>query len=427
MANIVEPNITQGSSWDDVTTGSTLIYNVANEAGDANTAVGIVFIGSSDHQIWYDLSDPLVEGNTYQVDIRLKPGSTGFSTPFEVAYYDDGDAINKQEFDLTDGWQTVTCEFVAGATTLGDPSLRLIGWDAGAQGDSLIIESVNMELTQEGNGGDTTVPVSDPTTFPRSDAKSFSMDTVEARGGTLVAWPEPTTDEDFQTVVQRDFNSRMEWGEEDTEIMPALDSPFDERFFRTTMLEGTSSGSDVEGGTGWEGEFLAADHAALRYKVRFQPNFDYVKGGKLPGLFGGDSPSGGASADNGFSARMMWRTDGQGELYTYNLNREETYGDSIGRGLFNFTAGVWHTIEQEVIMNTVDDATGDVYGDGVVRIWFDGQPVFEVTGMVFRTSNDVTIDGIMSTIFLGGSDSSWRTPKDQYIETGDFKIWTPAS
>lgn len=55
----------------------------------------------------------------------------------------------------------------------------------------------------------------------------------------------------------------------------------------------------------------------VSYEVAFDKGFEWVKGGKLPGLRGG-SPngcSGGNQADGTscFSTRMMWRTSGQGE------------------------------------------------------------------------------------------------------------------
>lgn len=62
----------------------------------------------------------------------------------------------------------------------------------------------------------------------------------------------------------------------------------------------------------------------LEYEVAFDQNFDFVKGGKLPGLRGG-SPNGcsGGNFPDGltcFSARLMWRQNGNGEgepqLYT---------------------------------------------------------------------------------------------------------------
>lgn len=419
MANMVDNKLTLSSGWQSVDTGSTLIYDVEDPSGNP-TATAVVFFGIDDNQVWYDLASSLTVGQPYKITAEVKVGHRGFTGPLEMGYFDSDTALKSTDITLSgSGWEVVEFTFTPDATATA-PSIRLIGWDAGANQEYLLINDVQVvETALDG-------VVSDPKTHPRGEPTSFSKPTMENRGAILAAYPEPTTMEDFTTVIQRDFNSYMEWGEEDTVIRSADDAPFEERYFRTTMLAGTSSGSDVEGGTGWEGAFISADRAALRYKVRFQPNFDWVKGGKLPGLYGGDSPSGGATADNGFTARMMWRTDGQGELYTYNLNREDTYGDSIGRGMFNFTPGVWHTIEQEVILNTVDDATGDVYGDGMVRIWFDGNPIFEVNGMVFRTSNSIKVEGIMSTIFFGGSDQSWRTPVDQYIETGDFKIYTPA-
>lgn len=67
----------------------------------------------------------------------------------------------------------------------------------------------------------------------------------------------------------------------------------------------------------------------LRYYVRFSEGFDFVKGGKLPGLFGGAIPDG----TNGFSVRYMWRTNGDGEAYAH-LPTSDLYGTENGRGIF---------------------------------------------------------------------------------------------
>jgi hypothetical protein len=61
-----------------------------------------------------------------------------------------------------------------------------------------------------------------------------------------------------------------------------------------------------------------ADAQAMQftYSVFFPSDFDWVKAGKLPGLFGGrPSCSGGDAATDCFSTRLMWRQDGMGELY----------------------------------------------------------------------------------------------------------------
>lgn len=56
----------------------------------------------------------------------------------------------------------------------------------------------------------------------------------------------------------------------------------------------------------------------LKYDVSFDYNFDFVKGGKLPGVFYGSEErdcSGGNLSDDAecFSVRMMWRENGMGE------------------------------------------------------------------------------------------------------------------
>ncbi|GJJ72898.1 hypothetical protein EMPS_05256 [Entomortierella parvispora] len=68
-----------------------------------------------------------------------------------------------------------------------------------------------------------------------------------------------------------------------------------------------------------------AHYVRLEYQMLFQPGFKWVKGGKLPGILvgteegcGGNAGcSGGGTAENCFSTRMMWRANGEGELYLY--------------------------------------------------------------------------------------------------------------
>jgi hypothetical protein len=60
----------------------------------------------------------------------------------------------------------------------------------------------------------------------------------------------------------------------------------------------------------------------LSYEVAFDPDFQWVKGGKLPGLRGGpdleDCDGGQEPKGNDcFSARLMWRANGTGEVYAY--------------------------------------------------------------------------------------------------------------
>jgi hypothetical protein len=159
------------------------------------------------------------------------------------------------------------------------------------------------------------------------------------------------------------------------------------------------------------------DTLRLSYYVRFSENFDYRKGGKLPGLFGGDRNSGGNTPDgtDGFSTRFMWRKNGAGELYAY-LPTSDEYGTSIGRGQWHFRPGVWYRLEQEVKLNQPGRQ------DGRVRVWLDGKPVLNQEGLTFRSTEKLKIDGIFFSTFFGGNDPSWATRKDVYVDFAEFAV-----
>ncbi len=68
----------------------------------------------------------------------------------------------------------------------------------------------------------------------------------------------------------------------------------------------------------WNSSGSAFQSMIISYEVAFDSGFDWVKGGKLPGLRGGpdvNNCSGGSQADgtNCFSSRIMWRKEGAGE------------------------------------------------------------------------------------------------------------------
>ncbi|WP_211261400.1 polysaccharide lyase [Pseudonocardia acaciae] len=158
-----------------------------------------------------------------------------------------------------------------------------------------------------------------------------------------------------------------------------------------------------------------ADTAYLQYQVRFQPGFDFVKGGKLPGLFGGSGGSGGDHRDDGFSTRYMWRKGGAGELYAY-LPGGSGFGTSLGRGTWTFPAGQWTTIQQGVKLNTPGQR------DGVVTVWVNGQQVFSQNDVQLRNTDQLHIDGLFFSTFFGGGDQSWASPSDQYADFANFGV-----
>ncbi|MDG2617315.1 hypothetical protein P7L53_13810 [Thermoleptolyngbya sichuanensis XZ-Cy5] len=157
----------------------------------------------------------------------------------------------------------------------------------------------------------------------------------------------------------------------------------------------------------------------LSYAVRFSSNFSFVRGGKLPGLYGGRGNTGGSipNGTDGFSTRFMWRQNGAGEVYAY-LPTSRGYGTSIGRGNWRFSTGVWHRIDQEVTLNTPGQANGRI------RVWFNGRQVLDQQGVTFRTVPELQIDGILFSTFFGGEDPSWATPRSVHADFADFVVYS---
>lgn len=173
------------------------------------------------------------------------------------------------------------------------------------------------------------------------------------------------------------------------------------------------------GGAGFKSESLAigSTHAVLSYKVRFPNGFDFVRGGKLPGLYGGVGNSGGKIPDgtDGFSFRLMWGKNGAGEVYAY-LPSSIKYGTGFFRGAFHFIPGVWHEVVQELQLNTPGLA------DGFVRLWFDGRLVGEERALLVRSVDSLKINGFFLDVFFGGNDDSWAPKQDTYVDFSSFKI-----
>ena len=155
------------------------------------------------------------------------------------------------------------------------------------------------------------------------------------------------------------------------------------------------------------------------YRVRFEDGFDFVRGGKLPGLFGGRGNTGGNATDgtDGWSGRMMWREGGEATQYIYHPDQPTRYGEFFFWDR-RFEPGEWHTVEHFFRMNTPG------MHDGVLHTWFDGAEALRVDGLRFRDVDTFAIDGFWLATFFGGGDDTWLATKDEYIYFDDFVVST---
>ena len=174
------------------------------------------------------------------------------------------------------------------------------------------------------------------------------------------------------------------------------------------------------GGMGlrWRPIVPGATSACLAYHLYLPADFAFNKGGKLPGLFGGNAPAGGKDVDgnSGFSARLMWRTSGRGEVYAYIPGKPDRRGQSIDRGAWIFPRGRWIRIEQEIVLNAAGKA------DGILRVWIDGELRLARADVTFRAAPSLMINGVMADIFYGGQTPEWAAPKDTAVLLSPFEL-----
>lgn len=178
-------------------------------------------------------------------------------------------------------------------------------------------------------------------------------------------------------------------------------------------------------GAQWKIPLAPANEYFFRYRIRFPVEFDFVKGGKLPGLAGGEANSGGhvPNGFDGWSARMMFWEHGKLSYYLYYPNQSSTWGErlyleNLTKDTLHISKGTWHSITQHIKMNTPDKT------DGILQAWFDGQEAFYCDTILFRKTQNLKIDQIFYSVFLGGDDLSWTSAKDEYICFDDFQVST---
>ncbi|GJJ13470.1 hypothetical protein Clacol_007724 [Clathrus columnatus] len=177
-------------------------------------------------------------------------------------------------------------------------------------------------------------------------------------------------------------------------------------------------------------QLSTANEVLTSYSVMFEPDWEWMKGGKLPGQFGGVGDlayrcSGGRQNDRTqcFDLRLMWRANGAGEVYAYLPLSENNaqvlatvppmsvenpdYGFSIGRGAWTFRPGAWNVVAERIKLNDPGK------NNGILQIWVNGTTVIHVQGLELRNSSQSVFQGMHFQTFFGGSTSAYASPQDQ--------------
>jgi len=163
------------------------------------------------------------------------------------------------------------------------------------------------------------------------------------------------------------------------------------------------------------GEFHQVTYS---YQLKLPKGFDFVKGGKLPGIAGGTANTGGRrpNGKDGWSVRMMWNRHGKLIQYVYHSDQLKQFGEIMEWDMEKLELGKWHNIKTTVRINTPGKR------NGMIKSWLNGKLVLDRNDLRFRNTNKLLIDRFMFAVFFGGSDPSWAPRRDQHLFLDEFVI-----
>lgn len=235
-----------------------------------------------------------------------------------------------------------------------------------------------------------------------------------------------------------------------------------ERALRITYPEGLYS--DTGSGASWRAELFSPRRSlVLAFTVRFDDDFDFVRGGKVHGICSRNCYSNGDPVPgDGMSARFMWRPVLTGEgarlvVYTYHTDMPGVYGQDFPllhdapRMVVQPDASLWvpETGETFVVGYEPRDQLGSwevmrVYPgmphqlvlrvnlnhpasrNGSIQAWLDGELGLNVAGFEFAVAGadpqDYLLQFVLFQTFFGGGDVSWAPPRDVFADFDDFLI-----
>jgi len=184
----------------------------------------------------------------------------------------------------------------------------------------------------------------------------------------------------------------------------------------------------------------------LEYSIKFEDDFQWVIGGKLPGLAGGDVPNGGefigkGRLANGFSARFVWHViSGKPGIlpYIYHPGRAGKYGQKVyGAGpllskvqpaksfsernhnkMMVIQKNKWYKIKQTIKANTPNKS------NGTMKVWVDDTLTASIGGLKYiADGKNYRVDRIFFSTFYGGSGAAYAPKQDTHTRMKNIRVY----
>ena len=186
-----------------------------------------------------------------------------------------------------------------------------------------------------------------------------------------------------------------------------------------------------------------AESIEFGYDVYFPDSFEWVKGGKLPGVCLGTTPkecaTGGDWKRDEGSVRFMWRSkdnksayiigyvylpvegdykksfDRQGAEYKRVTDPGNRTGHDLWHGQLPIRKG-WNSLRMKIVMNTPKKA------NGTIEVTVNGETK-RVSDVLFRDNDKVKISNVNFVSFFGGGSADWNSPsRSTYTEYRNIYI-----
>ena len=166
------------------------------------------------------------------------------------------------------------------------------------------------------------------------------------------------------------------------------------------------------------------DEVLINYKVKFDEEFPWQSGGKLPGVIVKESYT---SDDPKDSIRLMWREDGELEFYIHTPDDRTRLAWDNGDDQLGHAAladGEWQDIQFRVKLN--DFKNGNAVANGELEAWLNGQHAGYYDDVILRDSPQDDINTFFFSTFYGGSSGNgnieWWPQEDSSALFDDISI-----
>jgi hypothetical protein len=164
-----------------------------------------------------------------------------------------------------------------------------------------------------------------------------------------------------------------------------------------------------------------AQEYSLSYAVKFDKDFDFVRGGKLPGLAPENHTTGCKPIESdGWSSRLMWRSKGAFEIYSYDQNRASRCGEEYEAEGFQFAKDRYYRVTLHLVVNAPADKA-----NGYSELYVDGKLLAKSGMLQYRKidSPDTLIKYFFFSTFFGGDDDTWSPDDTVYAYFDDFTVY----